>query len=214
MDDPLASSDWNLNKLPRLARSLLGELDLIIPGVTDPMLYIGMLFSTFCWHVEDHNLYSINYHHLGAPKTWYGVPGSASDAFEEEVLKEVYKDFSNNGPSATDGHNSNGNSIGNGVGISMGEKSKTTERLRMLKELVGKTTMFSPGLLHCNGVPFYRAVQNPGELIVTFPRSYHAGFSHGFNCGEAVNFAMSDWCPLGKPTLLLVSPLVELLAVK
>lgn len=26
-------------------------------GVTDPMLYIGMLFSMFAWHVEDHYLY-------------------------------------------------------------------------------------------------------------------------------------------------------------
>lgn len=26
-------------------------------GITDPMLYIGMLFSMFAWHVEDHYLY-------------------------------------------------------------------------------------------------------------------------------------------------------------
>ncbi|KAM0050096.1 putative [histone H3]-dimethyl-L-lysine(36) demethylase [Helianthus debilis subsp. tardiflorus] len=53
--------------------------------VTDPMLYIGMLFSMFEWHVEDHYLYSINYHHCGAPKTWYGVPGSAADEFEKVI---------------------------------------------------------------------------------------------------------------------------------
>ena len=44
-----------------------------------------MVFSSFCWHLEDHWTYSINYNHLGAPKTWYGVPGSAADAFERVV---------------------------------------------------------------------------------------------------------------------------------
>lgn len=29
----------------------------LFQGVTDPMLYIGMLFSMFAWHVEDHYLY-------------------------------------------------------------------------------------------------------------------------------------------------------------
>lgn len=29
----------------------------LFQGVTEPMLYIGMLFSMFAWHVEDHYLY-------------------------------------------------------------------------------------------------------------------------------------------------------------
>ncbi|KAK9160107.1 hypothetical protein Syun_006448 [Stephania yunnanensis] len=63
--------------------------------------------------------------------------------------------------------------------------------------LLGKTTMFPPNILLAHDVPVYKAVQKPGEFIVAFPRAYHAGFSHGFNCGEVVNFAIGDWFPMG-----------------
>ncbi|XLS76749.1 hypothetical protein HN51_060974 [Arachis hypogaea] len=34
------------------------------------------------------------------------------------------------------------------------------------------------------------------EFVITFAKADHAGFSHGFNGGEAMNFAISDWFPL------------------
>ena len=42
--------------------------DELITGVMVPWLYVGSCLSAFCWHVEDHALYSVNYLHLGAPK--------------------------------------------------------------------------------------------------------------------------------------------------
>ncbi|CAN7118531.1 unnamed protein product [Brassica rapa subsp. narinosa] len=53
-------------------------------------------------------------------------------------------------------------------------------------------------------MPVYKVVQRLGEFIVTFPMAYHAGFSHGFNCGEAVNFAMGDWFPFGAIAGMLI----------
>merc|ERR1719206_1659194 len=54
-------------------------------------------------------------------------------------------------------------------------------------------TMFSPSKLKALGVPVYQILQQPGEFVITFPQAFHGGFSYGFNCGEAVNFAMPHW---------------------
>lgn len=47
-------------------RYVIGEE--LITGVMVPWLYVGSCMSAFCWHIEDHALYSINYLHKGAPK--------------------------------------------------------------------------------------------------------------------------------------------------
>ncbi|WOH10617.1 hypothetical protein DCAR_0730086 [Daucus carota subsp. sativus] len=59
--------------------------------------------------------------------------------------------------------------------------------------LAKKTTVMSPEAILNAGIPCCRLVQNPREFVVTFPRAYHSGFSHGFNCSEASNIATSEW---------------------
>jgi hypothetical protein len=81
---------WNTNNIPWAPESVLRHVKVGINGINVPWMYYGCLFSTFCWHNEDNYLYSINYHHKGAPKQWYGVPGTNKDA---EGLEKVFKNY-------------------------------------------------------------------------------------------------------------------------
>lgn len=76
---------WNLNKLP----NLLDVLGTKIPGVNTAYLYLGMWKATFAWHLEDVDLYSINYLHFGAPKQWYSISQADARRFEE-AMKSVW----------------------------------------------------------------------------------------------------------------------------
>jgi histone demethylase JARID1 len=87
--DPYSTDPWNLNILPLDNQSLFRHIKSDVSGMTVPWLYVGMMFSTFCWHNEDHYCYSINYQHFGATKTWYGIPGSDSEKFEQAMRNAV-----------------------------------------------------------------------------------------------------------------------------
>ncbi|GFS37147.1 transcription factor jumonji (jmjC) domain-containing protein [Actinidia rufa] len=160
--DEYCASPWNLNNLPKLRGSMLRAVHHGIAGVMVPWLYVGMLFSSFCWHFEDHCFYSMNYLHWGEPKCWYSVPGNEASAFEK-VMRKSLPDLFDAQPD-------------------------------LLFQLV---TMLNPSVLQENGVPVYSVLQEPGNFVITFPRSYHGGFNFGLNCAEAVNFAPADWLPHG-----------------
>ncbi|XP_068645556.1 lysine-specific demethylase JMJ17 isoform X2 [Aristolochia californica] len=155
-------SPWNLNNLPKLEGSMLRAVHDNIAGIMVPWLYIGMLFSSFCWHFEDHCFYSMNYLHWGEPKCWYSVPGGEAQSFEL-IMRKTLPDLFDVQPD-------------------------------LLFQLV---TMLNPTVLQDNGVPVYGVLQEPGNFVVTFPRSFHGGFNFGLNCAEAVNFAPADWLPHG-----------------
>ncbi|XP_051913897.1 lysine-specific demethylase 5C isoform X1 [Hippocampus zosterae] len=86
-EEDYARSGWNLNVMPVLEQSLLCHINGDISGMKVPWLYVGMVFSAFCWHIEDHWSYSINYLHWGEPKTWYGVPSVAAERLEGVMKK-------------------------------------------------------------------------------------------------------------------------------
>jgi len=159
--DPYATDPWNLNIMPLHADSLFRHIKSDISGMTVPWLYVGMIFSTFCWHNEDHYSYSANYQHFGSTKTWYGIPGEDAEKFEN-AMREAVPELFETQPD-------------------------------LLFQLV---TLLTPEQLKA-GVRVYALDQRAGQFVITFPQAYHAGFNHGFNFNEAVNFAPTDWEPFG-----------------
>jgi [histone H3]-trimethyl-L-lysine4 demethylase len=161
-NNPYSTDPWNLNLLPLHPESLFRHIKSDISGMTVPWVYVGMIFSTFCWHNEDHYSYSANYQHFGATKTWYGIPGEDAEKFET-AMKEAVPELFETQPD-------------------------------LLFQLV---TLLTPEQLKKAGVRVYALDQRAGQFVITFPQAYHAGFNHGFNFNEAVNFAPCDWEPFG-----------------
>ncbi|CCH43095.1 hypothetical protein BN7_2642 [Wickerhamomyces ciferrii] len=82
---------WNVAHLP----NALDFMDQKLPGVNDAYLYAGLWKATFSWHLEDQDLYSINYIHFGAPKQWYSIPQASKDRFDEVMRDTFTEDYKN-----------------------------------------------------------------------------------------------------------------------
>jgi hypothetical protein len=156
---------WNLNCLG----TILDDVPNIIQGVNTPYLYFGMWKSSFAWHTEDMDLYSINYLHFGEPKSWYTIPSEYGKRFEL-----------------------------------MASRLYPQSACYCNAFLRHKIYIISPELLDKNQIPYGKCTQEAGEFMVTFPYAYHAGYNHGFNCAEAINFAMKQWISFGKKAKLCV----------
>lgn len=82
---------WNVAQLP----NILDLMDEKIPGVNDAYLYAGLWKASFSWHLEDQDLYSINYLHFGAPKQWYSILQKDQAKFYE-LMKSMFPEDAKN----------------------------------------------------------------------------------------------------------------------
>ncbi|QLG74587.1 hypothetical protein HG535_0G04700 [Zygotorulaspora mrakii] len=82
---------WNVSKLP----NLLDEMDQQLPGVNNSYLYAGLWKASYAWHLEDQDLYSINYIHFGAPKQWYSIAQQDHEKFYRFMKDQFPLDSSN-----------------------------------------------------------------------------------------------------------------------
>lgn len=72
------------------------------------------------------------------------------------------------------------------------------------KDLLEAEYMLTPEALRNAGIRCYGLDQRPGEIVITFPKSYHSHFNHGFNLAESVNLApYFDWLKYGEECLAL-----------
>lgn len=154
---------WNINNLGTILDYVNKDYNISIDGVNTAYLYFGMWKTTFAWHTEDMDLYSINYLHFGAPKTWYAIPPEHGKKLEK---------------------------LANRIFIENYQFCKAHLRHKM--------TLISPQVLRHHNIPYNKITQEPGEIMITFPFGYHAGFNHGFNCAESTNFASPRWVEYGK----------------
>lgn len=154
---------WNINSLGTILDYVNTDYNISIAGVNTAYLYFGMWKTTFAWHTEDMDLYSINFLHFGAPKTWYAIPPEHGKKLER-----------------------------------LAERFFPANHQECKAFLRHKMTLISTQVLKQNGIPFNKITQEPGEIMITFPYGYHAGFNHGFNCAESTNFATERWIEYGK----------------
>ena len=177
-----ATTSWNVAHLPSALSRLLPASNQGLPGVNTPYLYFGMWRATFAWHVEDMDLFSINYIHFGAPKFWYAIPQGRAGALEQTMrgmsIKHLNRDFVSSRLACP--------------GYFPKDTSNCPQFLRH------KSFLASPTLLAQSSCRPNYLVQHSGEFVITFPRGYHAGFNLGFNCAESVNFALECWLELGR----------------
>ncbi|XP_008559898.1 uncharacterized protein LOC103580058 isoform X1 [Microplitis demolitor] len=156
-------TEWNINHLGTILDYVNKDYGISIDGVNTAYLYFGMWKTTFAWHTEDMDLYSINYLHFGAPKTWYAIPPEHGRRLERLAS-----------------------------GFFPGSYQSCQAFLRH------KMSLISPQILRQYSIPCNKITQEAGEIMITFPYGYHAGFNHGFNCAESTNFAAPRWVEYGK----------------
>ena len=176
--DPYSKDPWNLNNISILPDSLLRFIKSDISGMTVPWIYVGMAFSTFCWHNEVNTKRSF----ISCP-VFIDITSRITIRTVSTIVSVSRAFFS-----VTHCSSVHWGETKTWYGVPGRDAEKFEAAIKreapdlfeaqpdLLFQLV---TLMNPQRLTEAGVQVCACNQRAGEFVVTFPKAYHAGFNHG-----------------------------------
>ncbi|XP_015125840.1 lysine-specific demethylase 4D-like, partial [Diachasma alloeum] len=80
--DQVSKTERHFNNINEPGKTPSGEL---VSGIHTPYCYVGSWMSSFGWHTEDYDAYSINVQLHGKPKIWHFIPREDGLRFDNIV---------------------------------------------------------------------------------------------------------------------------------
>ncbi|GME95615.1 unnamed protein product [[Candida] boidinii] len=200
----ISISKWNLNNLPFSGNSIMQYINEDIMNLFEPLLNISMIYSSRSFHMQDHLLYTADFNHLGGSKVWYFISPEDQEKYEE-LIKNYESQKLNDDGKKTDieieqfyeilkNTESTSVAIENRIPIEVPTKRNQHKNLKF-DEFISKDIPFhfnrdlflSPKLLQDHGLKISKVVQNPGEFIIVFPKTYSSEVSMDSIVSEIVH---------------------------
>ena len=119
-------------------------------------------------------MFSINFVHTGAAKCWYMIPAHHGKKMEKFVEEKYLSNIIHKGNCRC-------------------EKIDSICECPCSQPLKHKHLMIDPNVLTEYGIDVFKGLQKPGDIVITMPYGYHAGFNLGFNIAQAANFVTEFW---------------------
>ena len=172
---------WNINNIPILPESLLRYIKSDISGMTVPWTYVGMVFSTFCWHNEvreatrGFELSSLIHEPLRTITRTVSITVSTCFIAFGDVTNAT--NFAVHWGDTKTWYGVPGEDAEK---FEAAIKKEAPDLFEAQPDLLFQlVTLMHPERVRTAGVRVYAANQRAGEFVVTFPQAYHCGFNHG-----------------------------------
>ncbi|KAL3879385.1 hypothetical protein ACJMK2_031683 [Sinanodonta woodiana] len=170
---------WIINRLGSILDYVGEDYGIKIEGVNTAYLYFGIWKTTSAWHTEDMDLYSINYLHFGAPKSWYAIPPQHGRHFEKLAQGFFPSSF------------------------------KACPAFMRHKMYLVSQIILKKHAIPFNKVSIIVYHTRSWRVYDNFSIWLSFIYNHGFNCVKSTNFATERWIEYGKRCLQIPARVVS-----
>lgn len=190
---------FNFRNFPNVLRAYANYDDREFPGLTKTMGYAGSFGSSSSMHFEDFNSNALNLLIFGAEKLWKCWRGSnCTISMLDNIINNIHTHSNMDKTDNNIFHSDQQDEI-----IKLGEnivndlkknrKKNKTVKVSCSKPFLDKLFILSSKVTRENDLPYTLLIQKPGDMVITFPRAFHAVTNAGFNFAVAVKFGFMSF---------------------